>query len=252
MAAGILLLVFLLDVVLFLLKPFGDNFYIVANFTTVLFSLLAAVFGFYAYKSHQFSDVQGRALFFLTAGIFLWFLSEFTWAVYEAATGFVPVVSIGDFFWYAGYAMFLTGLYYIWKLALWPINRKWFILCAGVLLVVSYLIWSVSVPILADSELSTIDKVASAGYALGDMLVLDALIVIAFYLSRNKLSKAWLLVVLAMSLTTLADVLYAKEFLLYETGSPLDLLWGLSYITFALAFLYYRTKWRKVLAQTKA
>ncbi len=251
LGAGIFLLAFLIDVLLYVFQPLGQDFYLIADSTVVIFSFLAAVLGVYAYRSHQFSDIQGKALFFLTVGIFLWFLGEATWMMYDVIAGAVPVFSVGDIFWLAGYSMFLICLRYVWKLVLWPINKKWFVLCAGILLVVSYLIWYVSLPILTDAGLSAIEKVVTVGYVLGDMLVLDVLIVIAFYLARNKLSKAWDIILLALALTTLADVTYARDFVSYKSGNLMDLLWDLSYILLAFAFLYYRTKWREVLAKTK-
>ncbi len=250
-AAAIFILLFLIVVLIYTFQPLGQDFYIVANSTLVLFSFLAVVLGFRAYRSHQFSDVQGKALFFLATGIFLWFLGETTWSIYEVVIDSLPIFSIGDVFWLSGYPMFLVCLYYVWKLVLWPINKKWFILCAIILLVVSVSIWYVSIPILTDAELSLFEKLVTAGYVLGDMLVLDALVIITFYLSRNKISSAWNLILLAMATMTLADVIYAREFATYASGSPIDVLWDLSYIIFAFAFFYYRVKWQSVLAKTK-
>jgi len=217
-----------------------------------VFSFLAVFFGFYAYKLHHFSDVHGKALFLLTAGLFFWFLGETTWSFYEIFLGNLPVFSQGDIFWFIGYPMFLASLYYIWKIVLWPISKKWFVLCAMVLLVVSTLIWYAALPILMDVEVPLTEKLVTAGYVLGDMLILDVLIVVAFYLTRYKLSRAWHLIILAMALMTLADVIYARDFATYASGNLVDLLWNLSYVIFAFAFIYYREKWQDVLAKTKA
>ncbi len=53
----LLLLAFLVDAILYVVHPLGQNFYIIADCTTAFFSFLAVILGFNAYKSHQFSDI---------------------------------------------------------------------------------------------------------------------------------------------------------------------------------------------------
>lgn len=246
-----LLVVFFIDVLLYFFQPLGQDFFIIADLTSMAFSFLAVVFGIYAYRSHQFSDAQGKALFFLTFGIFLWFLGETTWAIYEINFGLLtPSPTIADFFWISAYPLFLISLSYIWRLALWPIGKKWFILLAFILLTVSFSLWYFSIPTLIGPSLSPAEKISTAGYVLGDMLVLNSLIIVMAYLFKNKLLKAWGLILLGTVFSTIADVLYTHTYAAYMSGNLIDLFWDFSYIIFAIAFLYYRSKWQQVLSKT--
>ncbi|MFH1820988.1 MAG: hypothetical protein ABH852_00885 [Methanobacteriota archaeon] len=248
---GILAFAFLIDCLLYLFQPLGENFYIIGDSAAVLFSFSAVVFGISAFKSHQFSDLQGKALFFLTFGIFFWFLGETTWAIYEVILGLeVPVASVADVFWIVGYPVVLISLYYIWKLVLWPTGKKNIILLAIFLLVVSFILWYLSIPALTDVGLSAAEKVSTAGYVIGDMLVVDALIVVVVYLFRSKFLKTWGLILIAMIMTTIADVYYLHFLDIYQVGNLIDLFWDLSYITLALAFIYHKEKWNAILSAT--
>lgn len=248
----LLILLFLIDIFLHIYQPFGKDFYIIGDSLVIIFSLIAFVSGLYVYKIHGFSSIQGKALIFITLGTFFWFLGEFTWGIYEIVLGIeAPVASIADAFWIIGYPLFLLGFYYVLKLALTSLYKKRLIVLAIIIALVASFMTYLSMPTLTDIEMSFAEKASTAGYVIGDMLILVALMVVITYLIGSKFAKSWSIIFLAMLMVTIADIYYMNFLEIYETGNLIDILWDLDYILLAFGFFYHRETVKEILTTSK-
>jgi hypothetical protein len=238
---GILLILFLISVLFYIFQPLGEQFYIISDLTVIIFSFLAFVFGLYTYKFYGFGSVKGKALLFLTLGVFFWFLGETTWGIYEIVLGVKePIASIADMFWLIGYPLFLMGFYYVWKIASTSISKKrLMILSVSIIAVCSFMAY-ITTPILTDTEMSFAGKISTAGYVIGDMLILIALMIAVTYLFGGKFAKGWSIILLSVFMMSAADIYYMNFLEVYETGSLIDIFWNLSYILLAFGFFYHR------------
>lgn len=252
LALGLFLLLFLVNIPLYVYRPLDEKFYLISDLIIIVFSFLAVVFGLYAFKLHGFNSVQGKALLFLTIGTFFWFLGETTWGIYEIVLGVEkPVASVADIFWIIGYPLFFTGLYYVFKVSSVPLNKKRFVALSVVLILVTYYLIGLAIPNLIDEKISLVEKVSTAGYVIGDMILLLAVIVIITYLFGGKFAKSWNIILLAIFMSTIADIYYMNFLDVYETGSLIDILWNLDYILLALGFFYHRETIKNVMSGLK-
>jgi hypothetical protein len=240
LAAGLAFALFLANVLLFVYEPFGESFYVIADSLVAILALLAALAGFYAYRLHGFRSTQGKALLFMAAGSFFWFLGELTWGLYEIALGVEkPVSSVADIFWFIGYPLFMIGLYYIFRLSLLPGRRKLVVVTAAMALVFSLMLY-LAVPTMTDATMSLEEKISTAGYMVGDAFLLAGLAFAIACLFGSRFAKPWSVLLLAIVLSAVADVCYTNFFSVYQTGNLIDLLWNTDYILFAFGFIYYR------------
>jgi len=249
---GILLILFLISVLLYTFQPLGDQFYIICDLTVIIFSFLSFVFGLYAYEFYGFSSIKGKALLFLTLGVFFWFLGETTWGVYEIVLGIeAPVASVADMFWLIGYPLFLAGFYYVWKIASTSISKKRLLILSVLIIAICSFMTYISTPILTDTEMSSAEKISTAGYVIGDTLILVALMVAVTYLLGGKFAKGWSIILLSIFLMSVADIYYMNFLEVYKAGNLIDLFWDLSYILLAFGFFYHREVVKDVFDEVK-
>jgi hypothetical protein len=239
LAAGLAFALFLANLMLYLYQPLGENFYIIGDSLVTILALLTVLAGFYAFRLHGFRSTQGKALFFMAAGVFFWFLGELTWGIYEIVLAETPVASIADLFWFIGYPMFLMGLYYIFRIpSSMPSRRRLAILVPAVVLVFSLMVY-LALPTLAAS-ISAEEKMATAGYVIGDAFVLAGIMFAIACLWGSRFAKPWGIIFLSMAVLTIADIFYSSFFSVYETGNLIDILWNTGYMFFTFGFIYHR------------
>jgi hypothetical protein len=234
-------LLFLANIFLYLYKPLGENFFIIGDAIVIFLSFLAFISGIYAFKLHGFKSLQGKALLYLSIGIFFWFLGETTWGIYEIFLGIKsPFASLADVFWLIGYPFFLIGLYSLRRLSCSPIKKaKLLFLILIAIFICSFMLY-LAFPNLTSSELSIQEKFSTSGYVIGDMLILVFLTFATTNLLQAKTFKAYSLIIVAIMLMSLADIYYMNFSEVYEVGNLIDLAWNLGYILLALGFLYHR------------
>jgi hypothetical protein len=241
-ALVVLCAVVLGNTLLYIFKPLGENFFIIADLTVILFAFTAFVFGIRAYKLHGFRSMQGKALLFLSLGIFFWLLGESAWAVYEIILGIeAPMASFADLMWIIGYPLFAAGMYYEWKITKIPVikNRKFLVALAGmaIFVVVSY--YGI-MPSLENQEISPLEKSVVIGYVIGDMVLLFECSAIIISFLGGKFAMSWIIITVSIIMMSLADIAYSYLGTAYETGNWIDLLWDFGYILLAYGFFYYR------------
>ena len=233
--------VLILDLLLYTLKPLGENFYILADWAVVIFAFAALVSGYYAFRLHGIKTQYGEALLFLVLGSLFWALGELSWALLETVLQMEPFPSIADMFWYAGYFLFGMGLYYIWKVIRTSVPGHRII--AAVLVALATLAISLFYgvfPHIADPGLTLIEKIVAGGYVVLDFIIIVGEIIIIVSLLGREIIKPWVVILIAGFFTAFADIMFAQIASLYESNSFFGVLWDIEYILMAFGFFYYR------------
>jgi hypothetical protein len=241
---GIIILctIIMVDLLIYIKKPLGEDFYIIADLLVVLLSLTAFCFGIYAYKLHGSKNIQGKAILFLSLGILFWFFGESIWAFYEIIIkADAPIASLADAFWLLGYPLFAAGLYYEWKITRAGLTRNKLI-AGSFIFIITLLIsgwYGIIVP-LGNAETSQFEKIVLVSYVIGDIVVMLGAIIVLTSLWGGKLAKQWTIITVAIILTSVADIIYAYMSNSYQTGNWIDILWDANYLLLAYGFYHYR------------
>jgi hypothetical protein len=242
--AGLVILIaaILANIAIYAARPLGEAFFILGDTMVIAFSLTAFAMGLYASRLHGLKSAQGKAIFLISMGIFFWFLGELLWSIYEIALGIeAPVLSFADLAWLAGYPFFVAGLYYVRKTAGTPLmKRKISVERTSFALLSAVIILYIIAPLLA-MDAGVLEKAVSLSYVIGDAILLAACIMVVVSLMWGRFSSPWLMITLAITLASLADLFYSFILGSYETGNWIDLLWNADYMLVGYAFFYYRS-----------
>ena len=241
--AVLALIVFLaaLDAAMFFLFSYQENYYVFSDSVTILFSAIAAVAAFYAFRYHGIGSLQGKALLYLFTGLLVWAVAEIVWALQEIVLDIgSPLVSAADLFYYAAYIPLIIGFYYIWRITSSSDHgKKRFFLLTAVSLLALFVGYFSVFPIASDPEMSIAEKIVTVGYPVLDIFIVSFGIAIISMMLMSRISVSWGIIVIGFLLSTGGDILYAVVPEMYISGGYLDLLWQISYLTMAIGFLYY-------------
>jgi hypothetical protein len=239
----ILAAVIIANIIIYTIRPFGESFSLAGDIMVMSFSFAASALGFYAYRLHGWKSVQGKAILLISIGVFLWFLGESIWSFYDIALGIeAPFPSYADVAWFLGYPFFIAGLYYVWKVTKTPLTRRRislaYILGAALLIL---MVFYAALPALGNPETETLEKAAALGYVIGDTALVIASSVVIISLIGGKLATPWIILIVSLILSCIADIVYTYTFASYQVGDWIDLLWNANYLLEAYAFFYYRS-----------
>jgi signal transduction histidine kinase len=159
----------------------------------------------------------------IAAGVFVWFIGDLLWGIYELV-GRDPFPSVADLFYIAGYPLIAAGLGY----AAWRRGRLVGIETGALLdallvaVLASLLAWVYLIdPILDDASLSSGEKLVSIAYPVGDVLLVS--VAARFVMGASWDILALWLLASGLGLTLLGDVLYATTVVSGDYG---DRIWG--------------------------
>jgi signal transduction histidine kinase len=181
----------------------------------------------------RFRPTVARAWLAIAAGIFLWFVGDLVWGLYELV-GRDPFPSVADLFYIAGYPLIAAGLGY----AAWRRGRLVGLETGALLdallvaVLASLLAWIYLIdPILDDTTLTGGEKLVSIAYPLGDVLLVS--VAARFVMGTSwDIPALWLLAG-ALGLTLAGDVLYASSLI---GGAHGDRIWGTTLLAGLLCF----------------
>jgi signal transduction histidine kinase len=186
----------------------------------------------------RFRPSVPQAWLFIAAGIFMWFVGDLLWGIYEI-TGRDPYPSVADLFYIAGYPLIAVGLGYAARLRSGNVGAETGTFIDGLLVAVLALLlaWVFLIdPILDDSTLTAGQKLVSSAYPLGDVLLVA--VAARFVMGTSWHVPALWLLVAGLALTLAGDVLYASSVLTLQHSDRIwsaALLFGL--VCFGLAGL---------------
>ncbi|MEM0473146.1 MAG: hypothetical protein QXF88_00290 [Candidatus Aenigmatarchaeota archaeon] len=238
-------LIGLADIALYITKPFGENFYIIADILPVLNSSLFFLFAFLAYKPYGFNSIQGKSLFFMFLGALSWFLGEATWFLYELNGIMSPNISIADFFWILGYPFFIIGLFNLFKISKSKITTTKIVFSAAITLFIT--IFTYILIEFSYKNITLVEEILILSYVFLDALLLIKTFIVVSNIRKSEFFKPWSIILLSFSLILIADIIYYNIVEIYETGEWIDLLWILSYLSLGYGFYYHLKTTRKII-----
>jgi len=171
--------------------------------------------------------------------VFLWFLGETVWMIYEVVLNVpIPYPSIADVFYLAGYFPGFVGIAQFVRFFRGVITKARLLVAtlAGLLVLATTGILLIQ-PILAAPS----DRVTEAfdlAYPILDAALLTFTIMMGAVLERGILGKPYPWIALGLALSTAADIGFSLGTLSgwYYSGDPIELLWLFGYISMALGF----------------
>jgi hypothetical protein len=173
---------------------------LIVNLISLAAPLSSAIFGTLIFTSFGPNDKPRQVWLHLTVFIWLWTIAEFIWIGYMIFTGDVPIPSIADAFWLAGFVFLTIGLRKQYelvtqrKIAWWKIGAGW----AGVF-VLTYLI------VLLTTTLLGFGNYLEYFYAVADISAGIAAVRIFIAFRGGLMSRPWI----GLFVLGLSDSIYA-------------------------------------------
>jgi hypothetical protein len=178
--------------------------------------VLASVVLLYAGKIFHFVTAAGKVWFFLGIGFVLWTAGEITYTGLELAN-LSPSPSVADLFYIVAYPMLYMGL--ILQVRLLKMPLKGYETAIGVILaifVATVVSWIVLVPVIQGFDLSdSVAVIIKAAYPLLDIMLDIAVIFVFLKIRHGKINVAWILILIGLFATTVADTIYQTATVTY-------------------------------------
>jgi hypothetical protein len=233
----LLIMSFVLLSLIFFLKPGSkEAFSIFMDIVTIVIPFTAVIVGIFLIRALGVRSLQGKAVLFLTLGFFSWGLADTIWTFLVQET-----VSVADIFYFLGYILLMIGIFYGLKLSdpeMFKNPKKtWLLTGIIVVLILAYFYFY---PFSWDPSIPFLENLTTAGYLIMDLLLAIPLVFLIYSLLSGMLSSAWLFIGLGVISTLIADLWYAKNFEVYYSGHPIELLWSLGYLLFIYALVHFR------------
>ncbi|MCX8178733.1 MAG: hypothetical protein N3D75_02820 [Candidatus Aenigmarchaeota archaeon] len=238
-------LIGLADIALYITRPFGDNFYILADLLPVINSSLFFLFAFLAYKPYGYKNIQGKSLFFMFLGALSWFLAETAWFLYELNGIMSPKISLADFFWLLGYPFFIIGIFNLFKISKSKITTTKIVFSSIITLFVT--IFTLILIEFSSKSITLVEEILILSYVFLDSSLLLKTFIVVSNISKSEFFKSWSIILLSFSLILIADIIYYNIIEIYETGEWIDLLWILSYLSLAYGFYHHLKTTKKII-----
>jgi len=205
----------------------------------VITSGICSFLAFLAVRRWGFRGKFGFVHLGLFLGIFLWFLGDLTWTMYENLLQFpIPYPSFADVFYLAAYIPFTVGLFQFLRAFFSGVRRDRFLAALGVgMFFVALTSFTLIGPLVLSTE-DLLTKTFDVTYPVLDsiLVVLSLLMFAAF--KGGKMAGAWVWISLGLLLSALADITFSLGTLQgwYYSGHPIELiqLWG--YFALAIGF----------------
>ncbi|MEA2537145.1 MAG: diguanylate cyclase, partial [Chloroflexota bacterium] len=159
--------------------------------------------------------------------------------VYFDHTGERPFPSLADAFYLVAYPILAAGLFLFIRRRLGGGDRSGLLDAAILTTSAGVLTWTFLMePALVDQALDPLTLAISGAYPVADLILIG--VTLGLMATPGARTMSFRLLVVSLGLMLLGDQAYALQSLsdAYQSGTPLDLLWLLSYLTIGLAALH--------------
>ena len=177
-------------------------------------------------------------------GVLSWALGEVIWAIYEwlLATE-VPYPGWADVFYVAGYPLVFVGVLMLPHVKSRGLERVRLFLDAGAgTIAVAAIMWVAYLNelIYFDAELSLLEQYINIMYAVGDLFLLIAVLILAVRRSSQRFDPRLVAVAVGLVIMAAADIIYLPmvDAGVYVSGGWLDATWLVAYGAFIVAAWY--------------
>ncbi len=220
-------------------QPWGRFLVISTDMLFVLVSGVCALFGLLVVRKWTGLGKLGRAFLGLSIAIFLWFLGETVWAIYEVGLQVaIPYPSVADVFYLFGFVPATMAIFQLlssFRKAFTRLKLFAATLVGIASIVPTYLL--LIEPLLVASG-GIITKTFDLAYPVLDTILLVMAVLTFMAFQGGDVAKPWRWISLGLLLTTIADIGFSYGTLTgwYYSGHPIELLWLFGYIAIALGF----------------
>jgi signal transduction histidine kinase len=177
-------------------------------------------------------------------GVLSWALGEVIWAVYEwfLATE-VPYPGWADVFYVAGYPLVLVGILVLPHVKSRGLERvRLFLDATAGTIAVAAIMWVAYLNelIYFDPELSLLEQYINIMYAVGDLFLLIAVMILAVRRSSFRFDPRLVAIAVGLIIDVAADIIYIPmvEAGTYVSGGWLDAVWLIAYAAYIVAAWY--------------
>ena len=216
----------------------------VTDYVFVLASGGCSIFAFLVMRKWGFKGKFGIVYLGLFLGIFLWFLGDSGWAIYETVLQVeIPYPSFADVFYLGGYVPIAIGIVqFLWTFRA-GLKRQQTFVALGVGLLFLGLTYAFLIGPLVVSTEDFLTKSFDVAYPVLDSMLVVLTVFMFFVFRGGKMAGAWIWISLGLLLTALADITFSLGSLQgwYYSGHPIDLIQFWGYIGLALGLDEQRT-----------
>ena len=202
---------------------------------------VCSILAFLVVRKWGFRGNFGLVHLGLFLGVFLWFVAETIWAVYEMVFHIeVPYPSIADAFYLAGYVPFFLGLVQFLVFFKGGLTRRRVVMLSLFILVLLSGSGLVLINLLMIESVDVLAKASDVIYAVLDSFLACLAVAVAMIFGKRRFGIAWLWIALGMLLKVTADLAFSYGTLVgwYYSGNPIELLYIWSYLSLGLGFAY--------------
>lgn len=174
----------------------------------VLSAIILLVLG----GTYKISSSMGKVWALLGIGILLWLAGEIVYFSYDLQ-GIEPFPSIADYFYFIGYLPLIVGLVFqmrLLKLTLNTVEKVVVIVLTSIvtLAITIFILYPAISAGLLEEEPDIVALVAGAMYPMLDIVLLAGVFTVSAKLRHGKINAAWILILVGLVLTTVADSIY--------------------------------------------
>lgn len=209
--------------------------------TDVLFMVVSgscALLGLLAVRELGFRGKFGFVHLGLFLAVFLWFLGETGWGIYEIFLHVeVPYPSLADVFYLAGYLPAAVGMMqFLWFFRKPFTPRRLAVVFLSGLVTVGASWVALYAPLTESADILT--KTMDVGYPVLDVLLIVLAIMMAMAFADGSIGKAWLWIAVGLLLNAVGDIAFSYGTLMgwYYSGHPMELLYLWGYLSLGLGF----------------
>jgi hypothetical protein len=222
-----------------LAQPLGAMLVLLSDTLSVLVSGSTSILALILVRKMGAGGKLGRVNLALFLAVFLWFIGELTWAIYEVGRGVdVPYPSYADIFYLAGYGPAIVAVYgfiLIFRECLTELK-------AALSTITGLLIVGLTYVLLLDpimnSSADMLTRAFDVAYPTLDAVLLILAVTMVMVFEGSRTATSWLYVSTGFLLTAFADIAFSLGTLegWYFSGHPIELLWLWGYVAMALGF----------------
>lgn len=225
--------------VVYILLQSSDVLVPVTDYVFALASGICSLLAFLAVRHWGFRGKFGLVHLGLFLGVFLWFLGDATWTVYETVLHVsIPYPSFADTFYLAGYVpIAIVVVQFLWAFRA-GLRRKRALIALGVGLLMLGLVYAFLVGPIVTSPEDFLTKTYDVAYPVLDSILAVLAIFMFFTFKGGKTARAWVWLSLGLLANALADIAFSLGTLQgwYYSGHPIELIQFWGYICLALGF----------------
>jgi hypothetical protein len=209
----------------------------VTDYISVLASGICSILAFLVIRHWGYRGKVGLVHLGLFLGVFLWFLGDTAWTIYETVLQVeIPYPSFADVLYLAGYIPIALGIVqFLWTFRA-GLKRQRAFVALGVGLLFLGLTYAFLIGPLAVSTENFLTKSYDVAYPVLDSMLVVLAIFMFFVFRGGKMAGAWVWVSLGLLLNALADIAFSLGSLQgwYYSGHPIELIQFWGYIGLAL------------------